>query len=324
MSKHLRANLWLLGSTVFLCCVVYFPVVWAIGRAFFPRQADWSLVTGPGGKVVGSRLIAQPFLGDEYFHPRPSAVSFNAMASGGSNLGPSNPSLRDRVARQLGPIVRYSGGVAPGRWVQRDIEAWFKSRSDVVAAWADHYPGAARSWVVADDKHKAAVLEWQARHPEAVADWKKANPEAVEPAPPDLAVPFFRANAERFQRAWPELSADPSWSLPAVFFDLWLQEHPDADLEPVPGDLVTTSGSGLDPHITLKNARYQLDRVAGAWAEKTGRDRDSIRREIEGLLVEKQEAPLGGLVGVPLVNVLEINLALADRMRRPAKTVVSR
>ena len=47
---------------------------------------------------------------------------------------------------------------------------------------------------------------------------------------------------------------------------------PDADLEPVPADMVMASGSGLDPHITLKNALYQLDRVAAKWAADTNRN----------------------------------------------------
>jgi K+-transporting ATPase ATPase C chain len=72
------------------------------------------------------------------------------------------------------------------------------------------------------------------------------------------------------------------------------------------------SGSGLDPHITLKGARYQLDRVADKWAEKTKGDKDQIRKEIEDLLNRSAEAPFGGLVGVPLINVLEVNPKLRD------------
>ena len=106
-----------------------------------------------------------------------------------------------------------------------------------------------------------------------------------------------------------------------MFFDLWLQEHPDADLEPVPADMVMTSGSGLDPDITLDNARWQLNnRVAAAWAKKTGAtDEKKLHDEIEQLLRDKSHAPLGGLVGVPLVNVLEVNLALKDRYEKPAE-----
>src|SRR5262249_40637952 len=95
--------------------------------------------------------------------------------------------------------------------------------------------------------------------------------------------------------------------------DLWLQEHPQAGLEQVPADMVMASGSGLDPHITLKNAEYQLDRLAAKWAKEMKRDEVQVRKEIGDLLHEHAEAPLGGLVGVKLVNVLEMNLALRDR-----------
>ena len=99
----------------------------------------------------------------------------------------------------------------------------------------------------------------------------------------------------------------------STFFDMWLQEHADADLQPVPGDLVTTSGSGLDPNITLDNALFQLDRVAAAWAKKTSKGESQVHQEIEKLLRDSATAPLGGTVGVPLVNVLETNLALKNR-----------
>ena len=63
----------------------------------------------------------------------------------------------------------------------------------------------------------------------------------------------------------------------AGFFDMWLQEHQDADLEQVPADMVMASGSGLDPDITLDNALWQLDRVAAAWAKKTGGNGREVR-----------------------------------------------
>ena len=103
----------------------------------------------------------------------------------------------------------------------------------------------------------------------------------------------------------------------SLFFDMWLQEHPDADLERVPADMVMTSGSGLDPDITLENARWQLNnRVAAAWAKKIGRKEQELHDEIEKLLQKMSASPLGGLVGVPLVNVLEVNLALKDRYQK--------
>ncbi len=85
------------------------------------------------------------------------------------------------------------------------------------------------------------------------------------------------------------------------------------DLEPVPADMVMASGSGLDPHITLANAQWQLKhRVAAAWATKD-RSEQQVQQEIEKLLQEMSVAPLDGLVGVRLVNVLEVNLALKNR-----------
>src|SRR4029077_15669759 len=96
----------------------------------------------------------------------------------------------------------------------------------------------------------------------------------------------------------------------SVFFEMWREDHPDAALAEVPADLVTTSGSGLDPDITLENARYQRDSVAAAWAEDTKREPAAVRNEIERLLAEKAHAPLGGLWGVDMVNVLDVNLEL--------------
>jgi K+-transporting ATPase ATPase C chain len=196
MNAHLRANLWLLCLTVLICCVLYPMTLWAIGKGIFPDKASGSLIV-EDGKVIGSRLIAQPFTQPEYFWPRPSAVSYNASASGGSNLSANNPKLRDRVVKTLSA----------------------------------------------------------------------------------------------------------------------LKEFPNEPKKEVPADLVMASGSGLDPHITLMNAHYQLDRVVDAWAKKTGKKPQEIRTIIEKVLKEQASAPLGGLAGAPLVNVLEVNLALRDIMK---------
>jgi K+-transporting ATPase ATPase C chain len=196
MNAHLRANLWLLGLTVLLCCVLYPLTLWVIGQAAFADKAAGSLLV-KDGKVIGSRLIAQPFTRPEYFWPRPSAMSYDASASGGSNLSANNPKLRSRVVQTLADLKKYP--------------------------------------------------------------------------------------------------SDPK--------------------KEVPADLVMTSGSGLDPHITLQNALYQLDRVAEAWATKTKADKAEVRKAIEQLLNRQAEAPFGGLAGVKLINVLEVNLALPDAMK---------
>src|ERR1700693_1264759 len=124
--NSITKSLWLLGSTVFICCLIYPLAVGAIGQTFFPFTANGSMVNGPDGKPVGSLLIAQPFTKDEYFWPRPSAPSYDASASASSALAASNYALRDRVARALGPIVKYSSGPKTGQLVASDVEAWFQ------------------------------------------------------------------------------------------------------------------------------------------------------------------------------------------------------
>src|SRR5262245_28612855 len=94
MNAHLRAHLLLLVGTLLTGAVRYPLVVWAVGQAVFPTNANGNLVAGPDGKVVGSSRIAQAFTRDEYFWPRPSAASYNAAAAGASNWGANNPKLR--------------------------------------------------------------------------------------------------------------------------------------------------------------------------------------------------------------------------------------
>lgn len=96
MRRDLKTGL-LLFLVLFLFTGVLYPLaVTAIGQVVFPRQADGSLVTGTDGSVRGSLLIGQEFTGRGYFIGRPSATGgspYNGRASGGSNLGPTNPAL---------------------------------------------------------------------------------------------------------------------------------------------------------------------------------------------------------------------------------------
>jgi K+-transporting ATPase ATPase C chain len=176
------------------------------------------------------------------------------------------------------------------------------------------------------------VDSWTKAHPVVVADWVKANPSTPQPKAADLAVVFFenfsKGNPGRFPSAVTHTGADGKATtaiepakdgsdIQSIFFDLWRQDHPDADLQNIPGDLVTTSGSGLDPDITLQNAEYQLDRVASKWAADTKRDPGAIRKEIDQILQANAKAPFGGLAGEKMVNVLEVNLELRKRYGAP-------
>jgi K+-transporting ATPase ATPase C chain len=400
MSAHIRASLLLLVATLVICCVLYPLVLWGIGQTVFHNKAEGSLIDKEGKptddptRAVGSRLIGQPFTGDEYFQPRPSATTpaYNAAASGASNWAASNYRLRDRVARLLGPIVRYGRGAEkdgkkPGDLVAPDIEAWFQKgkyqgKPGIVKQWAEMHSGLAEDWVKSTgdavkeqwntkDPVEAFLAQWRKDLPELYAKWQAEKTAKAEPTAADLAGPFFAILSAAYPGYWPVVAeektpagktvkkldrAKDGTDVQSAFFDMWRQEHPDVSLEQVPADMVMASGSGLDPHITLENARYQLKyRVADAQAEKlvklhvertikaqgdagqvdeAGRKKieeqvrgkldaqvgkplaQKVREVLEALLNEKQEAPLGGLVGVPLVNVLEVNLAMNDRMQR--------
>ena len=338
MVRYLTKSVLLMGFAVAICCGLYPLTLWVIGQTVFPNQANGSLVRGPDGNVVGSRLIAQPFTKDEYFQPRPSAVSYAADASGPSNYGASNYALRARVAGILGPIVKYHGGAKAGQPVAPDIEAWFQQdqyqgNPHIVAQWADAHNSLAQAWVKADPSHAKYVDEWTKVHPAEVQQWVKDNPDTPQPAAADLAVIFLDDFSKRhpgmFPSAVQHTTADGKTEsviepvnegsdIQSNFFDMWRQEHADVDLEEVPGDMVMASGSGLDPHITLDNALYQLDRVAGAWAKDVSRDPAQVRGEIQSMLEQNASAPGWGLFGPKQVNVLEVNLELRARFGTPA------
>ena len=198
MLRLIRPAIVVLVALTLITGLVYPLAMTGIAQVLFPHQAQGSLIER-NGTVVGSELIGQVFESDKYFHGRPSATTapdpndstktvpapYNAANSGGSNLGPSNKALIDRV--------------------QGDI-----------------------------DKLK--------------------------------------------------------------------QENPSA---PVPTDLVTTSASGLDPHISPEAALFQVPRIAKARNLPEDRIRQLVADNIEGRLF--------WLLGEPHVNVLLLNLAL-DRL----------
>jgi K+-transporting ATPase ATPase C chain len=84
---------------------VYHFGLWAVGQVAFPVQAQGSLIRRDDGSVIGSSLIAQAFARSEYFHPRPSAVDYNAASTGGSNFGPSNPEHLELVKERLAEVM---------------------------------------------------------------------------------------------------------------------------------------------------------------------------------------------------------------------------
>jgi len=336
MMKYLSKSFLLLVLGVVITCIIYPLVLWVIGQTLFPFQSNGSMIKGPDGKYVGSKLIAQPFTKDEYFQPRPSAASYDASASASSSLAASNYGLRDRVGRSLGPIAKYKSGPKAGQLVAPDVESWFSAdkyqgKPGIVAQWADLHNSLAQAWVKTDTAHSDYVDTWAKANPKIVAQFIKDNPSTPEPKAPDLAVVFFKDFAEKnpgkFLSATTKTEGgksvttfdvvDSGSDIQSTFFLMWREDQPDNELQDVPGDYVIASASGLDPHISMENAQFQLERVVSKRAEDLKRDPAQIQKEIEQILKENASAPWGGLAGEKFVNVLEVNLELDKRYGTP-------
>jgi K+-transporting ATPase ATPase C chain len=183
MKKNILIAIWFTLVTTVIFGVIYPLAVTGMAQLLFHDRANGQLIER-NRKLVGSRIIGQAFTGPGYFHPRPSSAGtgYDPMASGGSNLAPTNKNLIERV--------------------------------------------------------KADVLKLHAENPDA----------------------------------------------------------------PIPIDLVTTSGSGLDPDISPDAAEFQVPRVAHS--------RHLKQEDLHALIQKHTKGRDLGFLGEPRVNVLELNLEL--------------
>lgn len=112
--SHLKTAVLLFLLLTAVTGLIYPLVVTGIAQLAFPQQANGSVIER-GGKSAGSGLIGQPFAGPTYFWSRPSATApaYNAAASSGSNLGPTNPALLDRVKADVERIQAAHPGKGP-------------------------------------------------------------------------------------------------------------------------------------------------------------------------------------------------------------------
>ncbi len=113
--KQIKIGLKLFIILMVLVGVIYPVAVTVLTQLFFPKEAGGSLIYDSGGNLTGSALIGQPFSDPKYFWSRPSATSgypYNPLASGGSNLGPTNKDLIDQISNRT-ELLKSSGIQAP-------------------------------------------------------------------------------------------------------------------------------------------------------------------------------------------------------------------
>jgi K+-transporting ATPase ATPase C chain len=302
--SDLITSLRLFVLSLVVCSAGYSGLMLGFAAVVNPEGRQGSLISRDG-TVVGSQLIAQNFTRPEYFWPRPSACGYDASATAGSNWGPTNPLLRDRVARQLGPIVIYAAGDKKGQPVGPDIEGWFQEqRSDFVAQWASGHADLAEKWLK--------------DHPDGVATFLGMSSDDVKANTGETSKTFFAQFTDENPGAWPveeevatsdgktERQIKPAregTDIQGYFFALWLQAHPGVELQKVPADLVMASGGGMDPHITLAAALFQAQRVAAA--------RNWSVEQVKKLIDDHTDSPtLVAFGGEPVVNVLRLNVEL--------------
>lgn len=113
MIRECLASVRLCGLTIALCAVVYPLTVLGLAAVLAPKARLGSLVTGPAGTLIGSRLIGQSFTQPKYFWPRPSACGYDASAAAGSNLSPANLALRTRAEAAIAQLAPQEGTTVP-------------------------------------------------------------------------------------------------------------------------------------------------------------------------------------------------------------------
>jgi potassium-transporting ATPase KdpC subunit len=113
MKRNFLISIWMTLATTVLLGIIYPLIVTGIAQLLYPQQANGELITRADGTIAGSSLIGQPFTSAGYFHSRPSAAGpagYDPMASGGSNLGPTNKALIDRVSGSAAALAAENPG----------------------------------------------------------------------------------------------------------------------------------------------------------------------------------------------------------------------
>ena len=249
-------------------------LVYAAAQLLYPAKANGSLIA-KGGTIVGSALIGQNFSDPKHFHPRPSAAGngYDPTQSGGANLGPLSAKFINGTTKQPPPPAPAAGTDAAA-----PAAAPTAAPAAVPGATAAKPP----ALVVDFDGIKLRVLHYCDDNDlpyVLLRDGKQVGTEAFNPP----------------ATGWDEVK------LITAFNDA---DHPltiKAGIA-IPADAITSSASGLDPHISLANALMQARRVA--------KTRNLDVQAVAAMIVRATEGPDLGLLGDAGVNVLRLNLAL--------------
>ncbi len=157
MKRNLLTAFLMTIATTILLGIIYPLAVTGIAQVLFPKKANGELIE-VNGKLVGSRLIAQSFTGAGYFHPRPSAVNYDPTNSNGSQLGPTNHQLIDRVKGDVATLQAEN----PGTPVPIDLVTTSASGfdPDITPAAAEfQIPRVAKARGMSEDSIRQLVLQ---------------------------------------------------------------------------------------------------------------------------------------------------------------------
>jgi potassium-transporting ATPase KdpC subunit len=157
MKRNLLTAFLMTIATTILLGIIYPLVVTGLAQLLFPKQANGELIEA-NGKIVGSRLMGQSFTSPRYFHSRPSAVNYDGMNSNGSQLGPTNHLLVDRVKADVASLQAEN----PGTPVPIDLVTTSASGFDpdiTVAAAEFQVPRVAKARDLSEDAVRLAVQQ---------------------------------------------------------------------------------------------------------------------------------------------------------------------
>jgi K+-transporting ATPase ATPase C chain len=301
------------GVTIVLgviCCGAYPLVVWGLGHVFFPIQANGSLIKKDGTpttddtQAVGSMLIGQNFSAPGYFHPRPSAAGngYDATNSGGSNLGPLSDKLING-ATQTPPAPATQPAAAQATTAPAAVAQATTAPAAVAQATTAPAPTTQPAETLAFDGVRLRCIHYALDNNIGFKLYK-LGPDGTRTAEvplKDFLDSSGNLNDTALVDAFPHPQSDPADKTPVIAAEF---------ATPIPGDAVTASGSGLDPHISPQNARLQIARVAAT--------RKIDPAAVKTLVDQYTDHPTLGVLGDPGVNVLRLNLALDKMAPLPA------